>query len=393
MGDDGSTASAAMVALAAWVVGLGGAGVAVALAGPVKAGRIPLVALFVVLTLLATPPLLAAFAGGLVPVLLPWLLPVLLAAPATFHAFVQARVSDPPSAPPIRRRHLVLPALGVLTALGYLILPAAQRRIMLVEGELAPGAAPAILALTTFALVLAWPVVSGAYVVAVMRLLTRHRALLRERFSNIDQLEMRWVEVFMGLVALLWVSAAATLLTGNLSSAPVRAGEVMLLMTGALLLLLIGSSLRGRAVETIDIGPAGGSELETSGQRKYARSALTREHALRLAERIGRAMSEDNLHLDPNLSLAKLSRRVGAAPNLVSQTLNDTLERTFFDYVNDRRIDTAMGWLKETDMSVLDIAIAAGFNSRSTFYKAFWARAGRTPQDYRKGQVQATVRP
>lgn len=380
----GTTSSVTMIALAAWVIGLGGAGVVVALAGPTRAGRMPLAAVFILLTLLATPAPLAVFARPLFPVLLPWLLPVLMAAPAMFHAFVQARVGDQTSGWPSRRRHLILPVLGVLTAIGYLALPDTQRSAMLVEGYLPPGAAPAILALATFALVLAWPVVSGVYVVAVMRLLTRHRARLRDRFSNIDQLEMRWVEGFMGLVALLWVSATVALLADNLSSVPVRPGEIMLLMTGALLLLLIGFSLRSPVVERIDAGSDADPDLEQSGPRKYARSALTQDHALRLAERIRRAMSEESLHLDPNLSLAKLARCVGAAPNLVSQTLNDTLERTFFDYVNDRRIETAKGWLKATDMSVLEIAIAAGFNSRSTFYKAFWARTGQTPQAYRR---------
>jgi AraC-like DNA-binding protein len=373
-----------MVALAAWAIGLGGAGVAVALAGPVRAGRIELAAVFIVLTLLATPPLMASLAGGLVPVLLPWLLPVLLAAPAAFHAFVLARVSDEPTTPRLRRRHLLLPALGVLTATGYMVLSDAQRRIMFVGGELPPGPLPALLALATFALVLAWPVVAGGYVVAILRLLARHRALLRDRFSNIDQMEMRWVEGFMGLVTLLWLTAAGALLNDNLSTAPVRIGAILLLMTGALLLFLMVFSLRGRTTEAA--GAADVSEPEKPGLHKYARSALTRDHALQLAARIGKAMSDDDLHLDPNLSLAKLSRRVGAAPNLVSQTLNDTLGRTFFDYVNDRRIDTAINWLKETDMSVLDIAIAAGFNSRSTFYKAFSARTGRTPQRYRQDQ-------
>ena len=385
MGDDGTTSSVTMIALAAWVIGLGGAGVAVALSGPIKAGRIPLAGVFILLTLLATPAPLAFFARPLFPALLPWLLPVLMAAPALFNAFVQARVADQNAVRLSRRRHLILPALGMLTAVGYMALPDAQRSIMLVEGNLPPGVMPATLALATFALVLAWPLVSGVYVVAVIRLLTRYRAVLKDRFSNIDQLEMRWVEGFMSLVALLWTSATVSLLTDNLSSAPARAGEMVLLMTGALLLLLISFSLRGPVVEPIDTGSVAGSELEKSGPRKYARSALTQEHALRLAERIRRTMSDESMHLDPNLSLAKLARSVGAAPNLVSQTLNDTLERTFFDYVNDQRIETAKGWLKETDMSVLDIAIAAGFNSRSTFYKAFWARAGQTPQDYRKG--------
>ncbi len=385
MGEVGSTSSVTMIALAAWVIGLGSAGVAVALSGPIKAGRIPLAAVFIMLTLLATPAPLALFARSLFPVLLPWLLPVLMAAPAMFDAFVQARVADQEAGRPIRRRHLILPVLGMLTAIGYMALPGDQRSTMLVQGNLPSGAAPATLALATFALVLAWPVLSGVYVVAVMRLLTRHRAMLKDRFSNIDQLEMRWVESFMGLVALLWVFATVSLLTDNLSSAPARLGGIILLMTGALLLVLISFSLRGPVVEPIDAGSVGDSELEKSVPRKYARSALTQEHALRLAERISRAMSKESLHLDPNLSLAKLARSVGAAPNLVSQTLNDTLERTFFDYVNDQRIETAKGWLKETDMSVLDIAIAAGFNSRSTFYKAFWARAGQTPQGYRQG--------
>lgn len=384
MNAEGSAATA--VALAAWVVGLGAAGVAVALAGPVKAGRTSLAAVFIALALLATPPLLAAFARPLVPLVLPWLLPVLLGAPAAFHAFVMARVSGPLTAPRARRRHLVLPALGALTALGYMALPDAQRRIMLVDGELPPGAGPAILALASFALVLTWPLASGLYVVGIGRVLGRHRAWLRDRFSDIDRMEMRWVEGFMGLVAVLWISGAAALLTDNLSSAPLRASEILLLAAGALLLLLIGFSSRGRPVEPLDTAPTGDPESAAPQPHKYARSALTPEHALRLAERIGRVMSEDALHLEPNLSLARLSRHVGAAPNLVSQTLNDTLGRTFFDYVSDRRIDTAMGWLKETEMSVLDIAIAAGFNSRSTFYKAFKARTGRTPQDYRREQ-------
>lgn len=383
MGDE--SAAAAMVALAAWVAGLGGAGVAVALTGPVSAGRIPLAAVFAALTLLATPPLLAVFARPLVPLLTPWLLPVLLAAPLAFYALVLARVSDKPAGPPIRRRHLVLPGLGVMTALAYMALSDTQRRTMFIDGQLPPGAGPAILALATFALVLLWPLASGVYVVAILRLMARYRGWLRDRFSNVDRIEMRWVEVFMGLVAVVWACAAAALLTDNLASAPAATGQTMLLMTGALTLLLIGFSLRARPLDPTGAETVDDPDLGAPEPRKYARSALTPDHAQRLAKRIGRAMREDQLHLDPNLSLARLSRQIGAAPNMVSQTLNDTLGRTFFDYVNDQRIDTAMGWLKDSEMSVLDIAIAAGFNSRSTFYKAFRARTGQTPQRYRRG--------
>ena len=71
----------------------------------------------------------------------------------------------------------------------------------------------------------------------------------------------------------------------------------------------------------------------------------------------------------------------------VSQTLSQQLGTTFFDFINGARIDDAKQMLVDTDESVLDIALTIGFNSRSSFYKAFKQFTGVTPSQYRKTPV------
>ena len=76
-----------------------------------------------------------------------------------------------------------------------------------------------------------------------------------------------------------------------------------------------------------------------------------------LAARIEKSMMQDALYLDPNLSLQKLSRYVGALPNHISQTLNDQIGSTFFDYVAHWRIEASKLLLKSSDASVLTVAL------------------------------------
>ena len=116
---------------------------------------------------------------------------------------------------------------------------------------------------------------------------------------------------------------------------------------------------------------------------KYARSALTDDQADKLASRIEKAMKKDTLYLDPNLSLQKLSTHIGALPNQVSQTLNQNLGATFFDYVARWRIEASKPLITAGEASVLAVALDVGFNSRSTFYKAFNRETGMTPKGYR----------
>jgi YesN/AraC family two-component response regulator len=99
-------------------------------------------------------------------------------------------------------------------------------------------------------------------------------------------------------------------------------------------------------------------------------------------------MEVDNLHRDANLSLWALARHIGASSNYISQTLNEVIGESFFDFVNSYRIAEAKILLTTTNDSVLNITYDVGFNARSSFYNAFKRQTGQTPTTYRKNMSQ-----
>ena len=60
-------------------------------------------------------------------------------------------------------------------------------------------------------------------------------------------------------------------------------------------------------------------------------------------------------------------------------------QSNFSDFLNGYRIDRAKCLLRDTAMSVADVATATGFNSFSYFCKLFRTMTGMSPTDYRRG--------
>jgi AraC-like DNA-binding protein len=82
-------------------------------------------------------------------------------------------------------------------------------------------------------------------------------------------------------------------------------------------------------------------------------------------------------------------------PHYVSQVINQDLATNFYDLIKKHRIEDAMAELvRDSDKTVLDVALAVGFNSKSAFNAAFRQQTGMTPREYRSSQgLQSEVRP
>lgn len=223
------------------------------------------------------------------------------------------------------------------------------------------------------------------YVWLLFKWQRRSQVLMRELFASGYQYEPYWT---FGLAMIMAVYVAQVLIAyffrdGNLGHpvGPIENSTIALLF-----ILLVAVRGLQQAPGLLHNAQTLRTDLSEIAP-KYTKSALEHEHAARIERKLNRSMSKELLYRDENLSLAKLAQHIGSSPNYVSQTLNEYMGTSFFDFLNLWRIKEAKALLRTKNGTILAIAYEVGFNSRSAFYTAFKKHTGMTPSDYRASDI------
>ena len=98
-------------------------------------------------------------------------------------------------------------------------------------------------------------------------------------------------------------------------------------------------------------------------------------------------MKSKQLYLDPELTVAALAQTLRESLRPLSQAINQCRGQNFYEFVNRYRVAAAKQRLTERPGdSILDVAYACGFNTKSSFNSAFKRLAEMTPSRYRRAQ-------
>lgn len=212
--------------------------------------------------------------------------------------------------------------------------------------------------------------------------------------AGLGMRQQAWLRGLLLVIGLCWVSSAVGRWPGLPDSA-LRSWLNVLLngVVAAGLYLLAATVLRQRLWMPAPDTAADATDtaaLDAAGPR-YQRSGIDPAQCGAIAAELTRLMQAERLYADPGFDLARLSERSGWPPNHVSQALNQGLGQNFAEFVNAFRIAAATASLADADdpRSVLEIALAAGFGSKSTFNTVFKRMTGRTPREYRRALALA----
>ena len=89
-------------------------------------------------------------------------------------------------------------------------------------------------------------------------------------------------------------------------------------------------------------------------------------------------------NLDAELTLSALAQKCFYNPSYFSRVFKEKFQMSPVEYVTRKRLDCAVRLLCESEVSVDEVGIRAGFSDRSSFYRAFSKYVGGRPSDYRK---------
>ncbi len=97
-----------------------------------------------------------------------------------------------------------------------------------------------------------------------------------------------------------------------------------------------------------------------------------------------RAMGYIDEHLGEAMRLEDISAAAGMSPNYFSTLFKRLCRVTLWDYIIARRVEKAIRLIcADSGQTMLEIALACGFNNTANFNKAFRKQTGLTPTHYR----------
>lgn len=293
----------------------------------------------------------------------------------------------PPSLRPLPKRHVALIALGA-----SLTLPLIQRSYWgPYFGNPADAATPlhqtfiqGTMALSAMLFLVQVPY----YLRACVQILAKHTNQSKALFSSIESQPLNALRLLILIVFTNWLVSLLRILHCMLIGVDTGWGIAFALLEVGVTVAIVFSLARRTATFSIEDRQLAGDLLEppvdSGSTAKYAKSSLDEPTRVRIRRKLNEVVASP-LHLDSRLTLRALCLQIRENPHYVSQVINQDLRSTFYDLINRQRIESAKAALMAfPTKTVLEIALDAGFNSKSTFNTAFRQHVGMTPTQFRR---------
>lgn len=120
-------------------------------------------------------------------------------------------------------------------------------------------------------------------------------------------------------------------------------------------------------------------------EKKYGTRKVDTEEQKKTLAHILQVLSREEVYTDPKLTLNLFSQKAALRPYTVSRIVNECLQKSFTELVNEYRIELFRKKLMNPDFSnysIYGLASEVGYQSKSTFNTAFKKIMNQTPSEY-----------
>lgn len=227
--------------------------------------------------------------------------------------------------------------------------------------------------------------ISGAlYVILSMAALRDYEKALPGYFANLEGVDLSWIKRLAQFIGLLFLIIFLLITLGS----TFKLFDKHYVFRWVSFTLTIFTVYYGyRYLKQVELFLRQKAAPPMVPNNKYAKSSLSDSEMQRIELAILQAVKEEQLYLDEHLTLVRLADQIGESSQKVSETLNRQMDTSFYNLVNQFRVEQAKLLLldpKSAHLSVEGIAYECGFKSRSTFFKFFKKEVGMTPTAYKQ---------
>lgn len=120
---------------------------------------------------------------------------------------------------------------------------------------------------------------------------------------------------------------------------------------------------------------------------KYRTSPLDEDKKNTYHQRLLALMEQEKAYRDSELRLEDVAAKLEVSPYYLSQILSEKQGQNFYEFINVYRVKEAQELIespRNDHKTLLALGLEAGFNSKTSFNRAFKKYAGMTPSEYKE---------
>ncbi|WP_074406133.1 MULTISPECIES: helix-turn-helix domain-containing protein [Aquimarina] len=220
--------------------------------------------------------------------------------------------------------------------------------------------------------------ISGiVYMIFSSILLKKYKKNIHSQFSDIEEIDLSWLQFLIYGLGLIW----GILIISNKDEYIFIGLSVFVILIG-----FFGIQQKNIFKKEYTVYKQQ-QKTNESKKKKYEKSGLTDDLANSSYILLMQLMKKEKCYKENDLSLNSLATKLEIHPNYLSEIINRKEEKSFYDFINDFRIEEFKTLLKNSknqNYTLLSLAYECGFNSKSSFNRCFKKSTGKTPTQYLK---------
>lgn len=219
-------------------------------------------------------------------------------------------------------------------------------------------------------------VVPFVYGIAAALLARRYYLSLKDQYSSFSSGEPGWLIVLTAGFSLQWTFSLFVHISAQFSTASLS--NYLGISENYVIFVLINGLFAYSAAYAHRVLTTKPLAVKETASDQPAQDAIAK---------VQEGMEVKKLFLEQNLNIEEFSNRIDLPVRDVSGVINKHFGTNFFEFMNSYRVEEAKRLLSDPankDLTILDILLQAGFNSKSAFHRFFKRLVGMSPSEYRK---------
>ncbi|MEQ8928111.1 MAG: helix-turn-helix domain-containing protein [Fulvivirga sp.] len=207
-----------------------------------------------------------------------------------------------------------------------------------------------------------------------LKKLNSYNESILNQLSNIEHVHLQWLKSFIKVLISLFIIVLLYYVIAQVTTHDTYAVEIEWFRSS--ILLIYGTTMYWLSISGYRQSQTLNNPIDLSTETSISKTPDLVQMVL-----------ERKLYTDPELSLRTLSKKTDISEKEISTIINRELNKNFYQFINEFRIEEVKSKLKNPQynhLKIISIAYECGFNSKATFNRLFKNMVGQSPQEYKE---------